>query len=170
VEFSGLPGNEQDWITVVPIGTPTDKYAEWAYTIGKRDGKLTFERLPAGEYEARAYFDWPKGGYELQARCAFRVGSAPARLTLRTERSVYRANERITVEFSGFPGSSQDWITVVPISTPTDRYGAWSYTAGKRDGSLSFDGLAPGEYEARAYFNWPDGGYTVQGRYSFTVR
>jgi hypothetical protein len=76
----------------------------------------------------------------------------------------------VVVEFAGLHGNEHDWVTVVPVSTPADRYGAWHSTGGKRDGALAFEGLPAGEYEARAYFDWPDGGYTVQARHAFTVR
>jgi hypothetical protein len=121
IEFAGFPGNEKDWVTVVPVATPTDRYGKWEYAAGKRDGFLSFDGLPAGEYEARAYFNWPSGGYTVQARFAFRVGAAPSKFTLRTLKSSYDAKERVVVEFAGFPGNGKDWVTVVPIATPTDR-------------------------------------------------
>jgi hypothetical protein len=171
VAFAGFPGNDQDWVTVVKAAAPRDSYAQWSYTRRRREGQLTFDGLPPGNYEARAYFDWPAGGYSVRSRVAFRVVAAPRNtLRLRTRKSVYNARERVVVEFTGFPGNARDWVTVVPASTPTDRYAQWEYTSGKREGDLSFAGLPAGEYEARAYFNWPAGGYSVRARYAFTVR
>jgi peptidoglycan hydrolase-like protein with peptidoglycan-binding domain len=73
VEFSGLPGNKQDWITVVTKETPDNSYAEYFYTQGKTQGNYTFKGLKPGEYEVRVYFDWPGGGYTVQDRFSFEV-------------------------------------------------------------------------------------------------
>jgi hypothetical protein len=170
VDFSGFPGNNADWVTVVKATAATDSYGQFFYTDRKRDGSVTFDALPAGEYEVRAYFNWPQDGYKVQGRYPFRVGEAASSgFYVRTQKSAYAPNKPIVVEYSGFPGGSQDWITVVKSSASHDTYGQWFYTAGKRGGTFSFDGLSAGDYEARAYFNWPQGGYKVQARYSFTV-
>lgn len=76
VRFEGMPGHAGDWITVIAADEPDDRYAAWAYTGGLTSGQLTFDGLPAGDYEVRAYFDWPHGGYEVRSRHAFVVGSA----------------------------------------------------------------------------------------------
>jgi hypothetical protein len=89
-------------------------------------------------------------------------------VAIRTKKAVYAPNEPIVVEFSGFPATN-DWITVVEPSAPASSYGQSIYTEKRRDGSLTFDGFAAGEYEARAYLNWPQGGYNIQARYAFTV-
>jgi hypothetical protein len=73
VEFSGLPASSYDWITIVPSGTPDDQYGQWIQLQGQREGRHEFGGLPAGSYEVRAYFDWPAGGYTVQARHPFTV-------------------------------------------------------------------------------------------------
>lgn len=78
VSFSGLPGNAQDWITVVKAADPATTFGQWFYTAGKTSGSMTFNGLPEGEYEVRLYFDWPKGQYDVQDRIRFRVGGAAA--------------------------------------------------------------------------------------------
>ncbi len=88
---------------------------------------------------------------------------------IKMQKEVYASGEAIEVEFSGLPGNQQDWITVVKKGTPESSYGEYFYTQGKKQGSYEFKGLSPGEYEVRVYFNWPDGGYTVQDRFSFEV-
>lgn len=76
VEFANLPGNPSDWVSLAKQGAPTDQYeaGRWAYTNGERSGSRTFTSLPAGQYEARVYFNWPTGGTTIQARYAFTVG------------------------------------------------------------------------------------------------
>jgi hypothetical protein len=172
VEFSGFPGNKTDWITVVQASAATNSYAEWFYTAGKKSGSLTFEGLPAGKYEARGYFNWSAGGYTVQARHSFTVreGAGEGAVRLKTVRQSYSPTEGIVVEFSGFPGNGTDWITVVPSYFPEGKYAEWFYTNGKRSGTMTFKALPEGEYEVRAYFNWPAGLYVVKARHTFTVR
>ena len=62
-------------------------------------------------------------------------------LDVRTQKDVYSPDEAIVVEFSGLPGNSTDWITVVKDSTPDNQYCQWFYTQGKQCGELKFKGL-----------------------------
>ncbi len=73
IEFSGLPGNEHDWITLVKADAGDETYGEWFYTAGEEEGAHTFAAVAAGEYEVRVYFDWPDGGYEVQQRLKITV-------------------------------------------------------------------------------------------------
>jgi len=177
ITYSGLPGNAQDWITVVRADAPTNTYGEWFYTQGKTSGSHDFNGLPSGNYEVRVYFNWPSGGYTVQDRYPFAVADASAgggtgsdKNLAWTKQAVYRSGEAITVEYAGLPGNAQDWITVVQADAPTNTYGEWFYTGGMTSGSRSFKGLAPGNYEVRVYFNWPAGGYTVKDRFPFKVQ
>ncbi|MEO1069624.1 MAG: hypothetical protein AAFW95_10975 [Cyanobacteria bacterium J06638_6] len=165
VEFAGLPGNAQDWITVVEANAPDDTYGEWFYTGGQRSGTYTFDGLEPGTYEVRTYFDWPEGSYVVRSRSRFAVGTATAAPGGYTQLAPrHRVNQPITVQFSGLPGYAQDWITLVEAGAPDDTYGEWFYTNGQNSGSHTFSGVPAGTYEVRVYFNWPDGGYVVQER------
>ena len=73
IEFSGLPGNAQDWITLVHKNRPDNQYGEWFYTRGTKSGRHTFKGVPEGEYEIRVYFNWPSGGYKVQKRMGISV-------------------------------------------------------------------------------------------------
>jgi hypothetical protein len=73
LDYSGLPGNRQDWITAVKSSAPENTYGEWFYTEGQKKGSHMFKGLPSGEYEVRLYFNWPEGGYDVKARAAFSV-------------------------------------------------------------------------------------------------
>ncbi len=88
---------------------------------------------------------------------------------LSTDKSVYSKGEDIVLTFSGLPGNETDWITLVPSGTPDDDYGTWFYTNGEESGTHVFTGLAPGDYEIRLYFDYPAGGYNVQGRIKLKV-
>ncbi len=81
----------------------------------------------------------------------------------------FRAGDAIAIHYSGMSGHAQDWITVQPASAPDNTFGKWAYTKGVKSGRFTVDGLSPGDYEARAYFAWPEGGYKVQARVGFKV-
>lgn len=89
---------------------------------------------------------------------------------VRTQKPFYAPGENILVQFNGMSGSTGDWITIVASGTPADNYGEWFYTNGARSGTNVFKGFSsPGTYEVRAYFNWPNGGYNIQGSCQFQV-
>ena len=74
VRVDGLPGNAQDWVTVVPATHSANRYEEWSYTKGKRAFQMRFQGLTKpGKYEVRVYFNWPAGQYKIQARRGFTV-------------------------------------------------------------------------------------------------
>jgi len=89
---------------------------------------------------------------------------------IKTSKEVYAAGETIAVNFSGAPGYRRDWICIVPKSAPDDDAGDYNYTgAGIHKGTLSFNGKPPGDYEARAYFDYSRLGYVVTARHAFKV-
>ncbi len=174
VRYDNLPGNKQDWVTVVKASDPEDTYGEWFYTEGRKSGSHQFKGLPAGQYEARVYHNWPEGQYVIQDRHQFNVSSQGQGVSsgsgdLGPQKSTYAENESITVKYANLPGNQQDWINVVKASDPEDTYGEWFYTEGKTSGSHTFKGLPAGRYEMRVYHNWPEGDFVVQERYPFTV-
>lgn len=86
------------------------------------------------------------------------------------DRNTYTSGQGITITWSGLPGNSHDWMTLVPVGTSDSTYGEWFYTEGRRSGSHTFGPQEPGDYEVRVYFNWPDGGYVVQKRIKIKVK
>ncbi len=89
---------------------------------------------------------------------------------LKTQKKVYSRGEPVIVEYDNLPGNKSDWFTIVKKSEPDNTYGSWDYTNGNKKGAHVFKNVKPGEYEARLYFNWSNGDYTVQYRYSFRVK
>lgn len=73
VNYKGMPGNQQDWITLVSASEPDTTYGEWFYTQGQRSGTYTFKPVASGNYEVRFYYDWPNGGYIVQKRIRIKV-------------------------------------------------------------------------------------------------
>ncbi len=85
-----------------------------------------------------------------------------------TQKSDYAPNEEIVVEYSDFPGNSYEWITVVPVSNADNNYDQWFYTKGNQSGSLTFKGLAAGDYEVRSYFTRSASDVKTRSRFTIT--
>jgi pimeloyl-ACP methyl ester carboxylesterase len=89
---------------------------------------------------------------------------------IKTSKDVYAAGETIEVNFSGAPGFWRDWICLVPKGAPADNPGDYNYTgSGVHQGKVVFNGKEPGDYEARAYFDYGSLGYVISARYFFKV-
>ncbi|MBL7994949.1 DUF3421 domain-containing protein [bacterium] len=88
--------------------------------------------------------------------------------TVRTTSKSYFVGQTITVEYSGFPGTSSAWITIVTKGKADSEWGESQY-AREKSGKLEYDipFISPGEYEVRGYFDSFD--YKVQARYSFKI-
>lgn len=174
ISYFGLPGNKQDWITIVPVDKPDNTYGQWFYTQGKTNGKHTFNAIQeAGVYEIRTYYNWPDGKFEVKDRLKVYITeglSLGSSGYFKFNKSGYNSNQPIEIEFLNLPGNKQDWITLVEAHKLDDTYGQWFYTGGKMNGSHTFRAVSPGKYELRLYFNWPDGKFEVKAREIIIVK
>lgn len=66
LRFTGASGAAKDWIALALAGQPIDAYRDYRYLDGQIEGEWSLSSLPIGLYEARLFFNWPDGGYELQ--------------------------------------------------------------------------------------------------------
>jgi hypothetical protein len=87
-----------------------------------------------------------------------------------TDKDVYASGETVVVFWDGTPGNATDWVNVVPVGAPPEEWGQFAYTNGQVYGSTEFHGLTPGQYEARVFYNYPDGGFVPQATYNFTIQ
>jgi len=71
VFWDGTPGNATDWINVVPAGAPPEEWGQFAYTNGQVYGSYEFHGLPPGQYEVRVFYNYPDGGFVVQASYPF---------------------------------------------------------------------------------------------------
>ena len=175
VELStkGMSGDNQDWIAIYPVGTSNDwdNVVAWSWTNGAIEYRKTFNRLPIGNYEARAFF---KNTYNLEAKSSFSVKNdgtnvSKAKAFIKTVKHEYALNETINVNFSNMLGDNKDWIAIYPVGSSNDwsNVAAWSWTNGVKDGSYTFKSLKAGKYEVRAFFK---NSYNVESKYEFTVK
>lgn len=178
IEFSELPGNKKDWIVIsLPTATPFKPGDKRQFTDGQINGTLDFGKLDVGKYEARLYFNYPTGGYKIQAKIPFEVVGMPLseaasttnEITLTTDKEQYLVNEPVTISFTGVPGDKKDYISVPrPDAHPTYQPQMWQYLEGKKSGSITFESVITGEWEARLYFKTT--GYKIQKTARFHVK
>lgn len=93
----------------------------------------------------------------------------PPQITI--DKTLYQRGEAIAFSVSGLPGNRTDWVTLVPKDASFEEWGSnWLYTQGVTEGEWSFWAPnAPGPYEIRVYFNYPDGGFEVQASTELNV-
>ena len=126
VSWKDAPGNQQDWITVVKAGTSDKEWGKWTYLKGKKAGTYQVKGLTSGEYEARLYFDYPKGGFTVHERVKFSVTSgAPKGDYMSLTSGEFAAGKPVVVSWFNTPGNQQDWITVVKAGTAEKEWGKW---------------------------------------------
>jgi len=165
VDFSDMSGQNQDWIAIYPKDTPNTwgNQLQWHWTEDTQNGQITFDALPDGDYEIRAFYN---NSFKLEAKHSFTVHTlAP---TLTTNKANYLIDEPITVTFANMVAKNQDWIGIYPKGTTThwENVIAWHWTEDITNGQVTFDALPAGEYEARAFYN--NSGH-LEGAKSFTI-
>jgi len=111
-----------------------------------------------GEYEVRYMLGQP-----IRTLASVDITATPAEATL-TAPATAIAGEEITVEFTGPPAGSGDWITVVAPDAPDNKYGDYHYTRQGSPGKLRMP-LEAGDYEIR----FVQGNKKVLARKAITV-
>jgi hypothetical protein len=72
VDYSDMPGESGDWITIVPKSQTDASWCSWQWSTGT-EGTQWYGSLPPGEYEVRMYYGWSGGQCEVIGRQAFTV-------------------------------------------------------------------------------------------------
>ena len=154
VNFTNMTAKNRDWIGIYPKNSSTAwrNVVAWHWTDDRTNGQVTFDALPAGEYEVRAFYN--NSGH-LEAAKAFRVTGDAAKATVTTNKTTYSTDENIVVSFTHMAAKNRDWIGIYPknSSTAWGNVVAWKWTDDKSNGQVTFNALPVGEYEARAFYN-----------------
>jgi hypothetical protein len=145
VTFAGMPGYAYDWIGVFQAGRSAAYYERYAYTGGASAGTIDLGALPPGTYTAKGYANEA----EVGSSTTFTVAGATGTPTL----GVSEAGGVVTVTYALMAGYQRDWIAIAPSGGGPMEVVAWVYTNGKSSGTTSFNGLPPGTYVARAFFD-----------------
>lgn len=153
VVWAGLPGNQHDWVGVMPAGAPATTVIAWVYTNGAVANRAPFSagNLAPGNYIARAF---DNDTYTILAESpVFTVSVAvPAGVT--TDRATYTNNQSIVISWTGLSTNPKNWVAYAPAGSPDTTVTRWAYTGGLAAGSLTFEGtVTPGMYVARTFSN-----------------
>ena len=110
------------------------------------------------EYEIRYMLGQP-----IRTLASVDITATPAEATLTAPDTVI-SGEEITVDFTGPPAGSGDWITVVEPDAPDNKFTDYHYTKQGSPGSLRMP-LEAGDYEIR----FVQGGKKILARKAITV-
>ncbi len=152
VTWSGLPGNQHDWIALAADGSSDQVFVRWVYTNGAAAGSYAFDAPPsAGSFVARAFLN---DTYNKLGESVVFTVTTGATATVVTDASSYTLAQNVTVTWSGLPGNQNDWIAIAPDGSSDQTVTRYVYTAGAAAGSFSFQGPpGAGSYVARAFIN-----------------
>ena len=170
LKVSEMEGNQKDWIAIYPENSSTEwkNVLQWTWTKGKVNHTFTFQELPEGNYEARAFFN---NSYIVEASHKFNVKNENPlpRVELKSQKASYSAHENIFIESKNMAGNQKDWIAIYTAGTSNEWSNVlrWTWTEGKINNTFRFRGLPEGEYEARAFFN---NSYKVETLTKFSVK
>ena len=164
VKFKNMTNQNQDWIAIYPVkaNNAWKNVIDWAWTDDKISGDLTFDSLPTGKYEIRAFYD---NSYKMEAKVAFEVISQSKNIVKMTLN-----NTKLSLELDytdsnyNLPLDSKDWIGIYKkedsVSWKNVLKWKWirdieNYSSG--DANFKYKSfkknLAPGKYEARFFKN-----------------
>ncbi len=151
VQYTGMSGGSQDWISIAPVGAGLHGYVGWAPTTGAA-GTVFIPHIPAGgPYEARAYYDQTVG--------VLRQTSAPFSLmssaTISPDAGSYSSTATIHVIYSGVPAATNTWFSIAPQgSTPATLTNFRWNTSGTAAGTFDFPApTSSGQYVLRVFRN-----------------
>ncbi|HHD81920.1 MAG TPA: hypothetical protein ENK82_06500 [Campylobacterales bacterium] len=170
INYKNMSGHNNNWIAIFPAEASSTwgNQSQWSWTKGQQNGQKTFETLPLGNYEVRAFFD---NSYEVEASYSFKVDGIynPAQTTTLTlDKTTYAENELIYVNYHNMQGNETDWIGLYRADSGNDIENLIDskQLRGRVNGEISLGGidaladtlhetggLKSGKYEVRAFFN-----------------
>ena len=83
------------------------------------------------------------------------------------DKTTYKADESIVVDYVGLPGNKKDWIGVFKKDADNNDSEEYHYTNKSKTGSMEFDALPAGKYEARLFY---DKSFDMIEKISFEVK
>jgi Ca-activated chloride channel family protein len=147
VEWVG-PDNQNDYLTIVPVGAPEGESGNYEYTRRGNPAKVKAPMEP-GDYLIR--YQAGQGDGTL-ASIPLTVTEAEVSLSA-PEQAV--AGSPVPVEWIG-PDNQGDYLTVVPVGTPEGEYGNYEYTRRGNPAKVKAP-MEPGDYLIRYQAGQGDG-------------
>jgi len=165
VGFKNMSGDNKDWLAIYKVGSSNawKNVIQWKWAKAI-NGAQTFDALPVGNYEVRAFF---KNSYKLEATKKFSVLVQP-KVTLKTTQNIYDISEKPVSIFTNLSGSENDWLAIYPAGSTNEWKNViqWDW-ARKVNGSHVFKPLPAGNYEIRVFFN---NSFNTEASKAFTVK
>ena len=184
VNFQYMQGNPSDWIGIYPAGAgyEFENVVDSKQTGGDINGSVSFDNLPLGNYDVRAFFN---NSLHTEASTSISVITDPNYhdINLTLNKNIYAQNELVYVNYNYMEGNPTDWIGIYPAGAGFEFSNVidWKYTGGNVEGEMALGGfpgetdlsgstpmpgLPAGDYEIRAFFN---NSLTQQTMVTFTV-
>ena len=154
VDFSDMTAQNDDWIGIYPADT-TDAWAnviKWNWTNDIVAGNLTFDALPVGSYEVRAFYN---NSLNSEASKQFTVeNNVNEATTVTTSKPTYTEGETVTVSFSNMSGDEEDWMAVYPVGSTHawENVVQWDWISGQISGTQEFNNLPLGDIPFLRFF------------------
>ena len=151
VNFSGAPGNANDWVGIFKVGADTRSYISYQYLQSKKSGTLTFNAPEeVGKYEFRMWEkEWTR---QIAVSNQVSIVYPPAKLSPGVQKMNIGPGKKISVSFEQAPGYANDWIGLFKVGAAEKSYITYLYLQGKTSGSLEFAAPEePGSYEFRMW-------------------
>lgn len=134
VNFSDSPGNNSDWICIIPVGSSDTEAGDYQYMPkGLSQGVLTFDPPAPGKYEVRAYYNYRRNGYVVTARHGFSVVSgvpsvesktaSPAKPSAPAEKTTTMEKSAVTAISRGTPRYNVSVFHFKPVNMEASSYG-----------------------------------------------
>lgn len=135
VNFSNSPGNDSDWICIVPAGSPDTEAGDYQYMPkGSSQGVLTFDSPAPGKYEVRVYYNYRRNGYVVTARYGFSVVtggfpsveskmSSPAKPSTPAEKTTTQEKPAVTAFSRGVSRYSVSVFHFKPVNMDASSFG-----------------------------------------------
>ena len=166
LSFMDMMGDEHDWVALYAKGTSNEwkNVLRWNWTGGIKEGDITLNGLPLGDYEARVFF---KNSYKLESSYEFNVlGENNLKVSL--DKKHYLPKEEIKVTFENMLGDKKDWMAIYPKNSTTawENVISWDWTDGKINGSYTFSALPLGEYDLHFFYK---NSFNSEKHITFTV-
>ena len=168
VSFAEMSAQNDDWIAIYEETSNNSwvNVINWQWTNDIAAGNLTFDALPVGNYEVRAFYN---NSYQLEASKKFNVELNTAPITsVTTDKVSYVLGEEVTATFTNMSGDEEDWIAIYPAGSSN----SWvnnvqaKWTNAEINGTQIFTDLPIGEYEVRVFFN---GTYGLEASHPFSI-
>jgi hypothetical protein len=151
IAFANFFGSLNDWVAIGAPGSAAGSELYYQYTSGATGGTKTFTTLAPGTYVARAYFN--NDPNTIQAESAQFVLNSPSNTTVTPNKTSYDGTEPVIITYANMSDSGGDWIAIATPGQAAGSEARYQYIGYHYNGTVSFNGILPGTYVARAYFN-----------------